>query len=197
MKSPMPTQATKYQLYDFQKIGVEFLTQRRSALLADEVGVGKTAQALVAAKRVKAKNILVIVTASIKYDWKFRAMDWGFSKDEIHVVTTKNIATMKDKTGMFIVNYDLCWRKPIARVLAKKRYGVLICDESHYLKNQTAKRTKAVYGAGGYASLSDFRWLLTGTPVLNRPEELYKTLRAMCPEKIGNYYEYIQYTIRY
>ena len=198
-----PLQLNKYRsphwdrLYGFQKIGVEFLKQRRSALLADEVGVGKTAQALIAADELRAVNILVICTASIKYDWKLRAIDWGFKKEDIHVVTTDTINQLKNKTGMFIINYDLCWRKPAEKILATKNYTVLICDESHYLKNRDAKRTKAVFGVGGYASKSQYRWLMTGTPILNRPEELYTTLRAMCPERLGVYFDYIQFTMRY
>lgn len=186
------------RLYPFQKEGVRFLSEARTALLADDVGVGKTAQALVAAQFIGARKILVICTASIKYDWKSRAVSWGFMPHEVFVVGSRE--PWPEDTGgriMLIVNYDLAYRREVARILVRSQYDLLICDESHYLKSHTAKRTKAVFGAGGYLSRSSRCWLLTGTPVLNRPEELYTTLRALCIERIEPYSDYITFTQRY
>lgn len=186
------------RLYPFQKEGVEFLTGSRAALLADDVGVGKTAQALVAAQVLQAKKILVICTASIKYDWKSRAVSWGFSPGEVFVVDSATEAPFYvPERSMFIVNYDIIWRRKTVMFLISMKYDVLICDESHCLKSHTSKRTKAVFGAGGYLSRSSRCWLLTGTPVLNRPEELFTTLKALCPERIEPYSDYITFTQRY
>lgn len=183
-------------LYDFQKTGVDFLANARSALLADDVGVGKTAQAIHACQQIGAQNILVICTASIKYNWIKEAVKWGYDEGDIYILDNKNIKTMP-KIGMFIINYDLCWRKNYAKVLFKRKFDVLICDEAHYLKNHEAKRAKAVWLRHGYADISTYRWMMTATPVLNRPVELHAMLKKLCPDRLGGYLNYIAYTRRY
>lgn len=184
------------QLYGFQKIGVDFLSNSRSALLADEVGTGKTCQAIHACQQVGARSILVICTASIKYNWKKEAIKWGYDERDIYILDNKIIKRLP-QNGMFIINYDLCWRKNYARVLFKRTYDVLICDEAHYLKNHKAKRTKAVWLSNGYADLSTYRWMITATPVLNRPVELHPMLKKLCPERLGQFINFIAYTQRY
>ena len=183
-------------LYDFQVTGVDFLSNARSALLADDVGTGKTAQAIHACQQVGARSVLVICSASIKYNWKKEAVKWGYDERDIHILNNRIIKNMPE-FGMFIINYDLCWRKNYAKVLFKRRYDVLICDEAHYLKNHKAKRAKAVWLRHGYADLSTYRWMMTATPVLNRPVELHAMLAKLCPDRLGQFINYIAYTQRY
>lgn len=193
----MRTTAETYsQLYDFQKEGVHFLFGAKEALLADDVGTGKTAQAIHACQQVSAHTILVICTASIKYNWKKEAVKWGYDERDVHILNNKNVQKLPAK-GMFIINYDLCWRPNIARVLLKRRFDVLICDEAHSIKNSKTKRAKAVWLRNGYADCARYRWMLTATPVLNRPVELYAMLRHLCPDRLGQYQNYIAYTQRY
>ncbi len=187
---------TYEQLYDFQKTGVDFLSKARSALLADDVGTGKTAQGIHACQQVGARSILVICSASIKYNWKKEAVKWGYDERDIHILDDKNIEAMPGK-GLFIINYDLCWRKRYIRHLLRRKFDVLICDEAHYLKNHKAKRAKAVWLHNGYADIALYRWMMTATPVLNRPVELHAMLSKLCPERLGGYLNYIAYTKRY
>lgn len=183
-------------LYDFQKEGVDFLSNARSALLADDVGTGKTAQGIHACQQVGARSILVICTASIKFNWKKEAVKWGYDERNVHILDNKNVKNLPGE-GMFIINYDLCWRKNYARFLLKRKFDVLICDEAHYLKNHSAKRSKAVYLSNGYADISTYRWMMTATPVLNRPVELHAMLKKLCPDRLGQFQNYIAYTQRY
>ncbi len=187
---------TYLDLYDFQKTGVDFLSRARSALLADDVGTGKTCQAIHGCQQVGALSVLVICTASIKYNWKKEAVKWGYDERDIHILDNKNIKKLPE-IGMFIINYDLCWRKNYAKILLKRHYDVLICDEAHYLKNHTAKRARAVWLRNGYADISTYRWMMTATPVLNRPVELHAMLKKLCPDRLGEYRNYIAYTKRY
>jgi len=185
-------------LYKFQEEGVAFLKNNKSALLADECGVGKTPQFLRAAVELEAARVLIICPASIKWDYIKRCEKWGMNPRLVHIVTPQNAWSFTEHTlGVFVMNYDICHRKEIAKVFSKKRFDVLICDESHYLKNSTTRRTKAVFGAGGYASLSTYRWMVTGTPVLNKPEEIYTTIKTLRPDLIEQYSDYISFTKRY
>jgi len=187
---------TYNKLFPFQKKGVSFLSKTRSALLADQLGIGKTVQALHACQEVGAGRVLVICSASIKYNWFKEAVKWGFDADDIHIVDRDTIDFLPEE-GMFIVNYDLIWRKRYSRVLAKREYDVLICDECHALKNKSTRRAKAVWNKGGYCDLAIYRWMLTATPVLNRPVELYAMLNKLCHDRLGGYKNYISYTKRY
>jgi len=183
------------QLFDFQKEGVDFLANHRSALLADQLGIGKSAQAIHAAQQVGARSILVICPASIKYNWRKEGVKWGYSEDDIYIID-RGVKTLPE-TGMFIINYDLIWRKKYVKLLAKREYDVLICDECHHVKNHRAKRSKAVWLKDGYCDKSIYRWMLTATPVLNRPVELHPMLSKLCPKRLGEYKNYIDYTRRY
>jgi len=201
------------RLKDFQKIGVEMLSRNRNFLLADDVGVGKTAQVLMAARALGAQSILILCPSSIKYDYPRRLVEWGHDPRHLHVVDTKNAGDyFGTDHGVFIINYDICFRKEVARVFARKKYDVLICDESHNLKNHkgarvkrkdgsrssgVVQRTKAVLGHGGYASLAAYRWFVTGTPILNCPREIYTTIKTLFPGKIQDCLDYISFTKKF
>lgn len=74
--------------------------------------------------------------------------------------------------------------------------GVIV-HNSHYLKNMKAERTTAVLGAGALAHKAQRTIMVTGTPVLNRPIELYPMLKVLCPAVIGAYKDYYKYAMRY
>ncbi len=65
------------KLYDFQKTGITFLKSKSHALLADEQGLGKTAQAVISARELGLTKILVICPASVKYNWKKEIDKWA------------------------------------------------------------------------------------------------------------------------
>jgi SWI/SNF-related matrix-associated actin-dependent regulator 1 of chromatin subfamily A len=189
-------------LREYQKEGVEFLSSRLSALLADEMGTGKSAQAILSAQSVGADTVLIICPATVKENWKKECTKWGYPEYCIHIIDKKTLSSFTKKLkvmqqGIFIINYDLANKKEYAKVLLSREYDVLICDEAHKLKNKDAMRTKAVYLAGGYAHRSTYKWMLTGTPVLNRPVELYTMLKNLCPERLGSFVNYIAFTARY
>jgi SWI/SNF-related matrix-associated actin-dependent regulator 1 of chromatin subfamily A len=187
---------TYNQLFDFQKEGVDFLAKNRSALLADQLGTGKTAQAIHAAQQVGARSILCICPASIKYNWKKEAVKWGYSEKDIGIINSAKDVN-KPLKPMTIINYDVIWRKKYLKHLIKPLYDVLILDEVHNVKNPKAKRSKAVWLKNGYCDRAIYRWALTATPVLNRPVELHSMLAKLCPERLGKFRNYIDYTRRY
>ena len=85
-----------------------------------------------------------------------------------------------------IINYDVCFK--YQDDLQSIKYDVLICDEAHYLKSRKTQRTLAILGDGSKkfpGIAAKYLWLLTGTPVLNRPVELYPLLRALSPQEFG------------
>lgn len=184
------------QLRPYQKIGVDFLTSHRHALLADDMGIGKTIQALVAIRNLRAKKILIICPANVKYQWVDEMKTWLGSKIGIQVINTRK-DTLLSWAHVYIVNYDLIICKPLRDRLQKFEYAVGICDEAHFLKAIDSQRSHAILGKEGILRKCHYKWMLTGTPMRSRPIELYPILRTLAEEVIAPYTSYTQYAYRY
>ncbi len=137
-------------LYPYQREGAMALAEHAAFLLADAPGVGKTPQALAAAAYV-GKPALALVPASMQPQWRREQQRWAPDLE-------LTIAS---------------WGK-VPETLAPGT--TLIVDEAHYGKSLKAARTKKLLKL---AASADRVWLLTGTPLLNRPEELFALLKAM------------------
>lgn len=186
------------KLYPFQEVGVKFLVSRRSSCLADGMGLGKTIQALMAIKSLGSSRVLIACPQGVKFQWEAKAKELlkGYVvrcvKSSRFVVTKNPIA--KEIT---IVSVDSCWREPLFTQLKSITWDVIICDEAHSLKNIKSNRGRAILGKKGLVLNSVRHWMLTGTPVLNRPVDLFPMLRTLAPELLGEYKGYMAYTERY
>lgn len=173
-------------LFAYQETGAAFLASRRTALLADGMGLGKTAQAIRASELVGARKILVICPAVARINWEREFQKFSTASRTVAVLTG-GVRRLPD-ADVLIVSWDLTIR--IYSLLARQRYGALILDESHMAKNPDAKRTRAVYGTrcdgrGGLCQYADRVWLLSGTPMPNDPTEVWPMLSALYPESLS------------
>ncbi|PFH31296.1 SWI2/SNF2-containing protein [Besnoitia besnoiti] len=167
------------ELKPFQLEGYRFGLQRNGrVLIGDEMGLGKTLQALaIAAFYSREWPFLVICPSSIRFQWRDQALRWLpelLGHDEICVVKSGR-AEIPVQTKMVIISYDLITKQK--KFMAP--YQIVICDESHYLKNHNAKRTQTICPLLRSAKRAI---LLSGTPALNRPVELFQQLDALLPE---------------
>lgn len=161
-----------YQLYDYQQSGVHHLVSSTSALLADDMGLGKTRQAIVAANILAGtKKILIICPASLIINW---------TREIRMILPDATIAQQEfDENCQWIVtNYDRMY----AMIQHAKKFMVMAIDEAHYLKEPTSKRTREAFDI---AAQIPYRFLLTGTPVLNRECEIHTLLR-LSGHPVGN-----------
>tara|TARA_R110002020_G_scaffold73888_3_gene189501 strand:+ start:12373 stop:13638 length:1266 start_codon:yes stop_codon:yes gene_type:complete len=159
--------------FDYQKVGIDFLKIRKSALLADEPGLGKTGQAIMAAKEVGAVNILVICPKSPIANWMREFAMWWPEREGTGRLT--------------VVNFDLFSQKPLkhkVKEIIAESWDVVLIDEAHRLKTPGANRTKAIYGK--VIKNAKRVWLLSGTPTPNHNGELWSHLRATAPSNIKN-----------
>ncbi|GAB1603374.1 SWI/SNF-related matrix-associated actin-dependent regulator of chromatin subfamily A-like protein 1 isoform X2 [Argonauta hians] len=176
-------------LMPFQLEGVKISIQRKGRiLLADEMGLGKTLQAISVACYYREEwPVLVVVPSSVRFDWAQQIRRWVPSLDpqEINVVLKgKDNCT----SGMVnILSYDIMSKK--SKELLAKKFKVVIMDESHFLKNFKSARTKAALPILKNASRVI---LLTGTPALSRPSELFTQIVA-----IINTINFNEYGLRY
>lgn len=177
----------KMDMYAYQKVGTEFLVASGGrAIIADAPGLGKTIQALAYAKHMGFKRILVVCPASVKFAWESEVKKWTNMKSV--VLTSKtNLAKIPSDVEVWIMNYDIL-RKHLEQ-LSKIRFDCLIGDECHLVKSPKALRTKA------FKSLSrDIHSivLLSGTPLLSRPSELYSLLNIIDMKNWDNWYDFVR-----
>lgn len=153
-----------YSLYDYQPAGVRHLLLRNSALLADDMGLGKTRQAIVAAKiQAAGKPIMIVCLLSLIINWE----------REIYAVDPHaRISRQRFEANAqwVLVNYERLGDY----LQTASRFAVLVIDEAHRLKEPTALWTRHAFDI---AAQIPYRYLLTGTPVLNRETELHTLLR--------------------
>jgi len=182
------------KLLPFQEKGRDFLTLRQNAILADDMGLGKTFQVLEAMKKLGLESGIILCPQSIRRSWMKR------TREQMPQAFIKEISSpkfMPEPTAVNIINYDIAWKEPLISRLKEQTWPVMVCDESHFLKNIEAKRTKMILGKKGLYNRASRRWMVTGTPVLNRPIELYTVLRALFPGVLGKYQDYYNFAYKF
>jgi SNF2 family DNA or RNA helicase len=154
-------------LFDYQKVGADFLCKNPAAFLADEQGLGKTLQVIAACDILGLTKVVVICPAIAKINWRREFERWGTVEREVKVFSYDKITQSKE----------------VRNEIAKFEPDVLVLDEAHYLKNRTAKRTKYLYGqycrGDGLVKFADRVWLLSGTPLPSNVSDFWTHLKAI------------------
>lgn len=168
-------------LFKHQEEGIAFLKEKKKAILADEMGLGKTRQAIIAARESSRGAVLVVCPASLKINWE-REIHIMYPEDGVAIISGGNIEANRGmigtKTNWIIINYDILGKHQdwLSEMADAGEIETGIFDEAHYAKDTSAIRTKAVLLIANYL---DQVYMLTGTPVLNRPIEMFSILRAI------------------
>ncbi len=171
-------------LLPYQREGMLHLAFGERALLADEMGLGKTVQAIAACELLARRNgiarVLVVCPASLKAEWEEQIA--RFTEREARTVfgpRAQRLAAYREPVFFTIVNYEqvLPDAEDINTILAP---DVVVLDEAQRIKNwqtKTARRVKSLR--------SPYAFVLTGTPVENRIDELYSIVQFLDPELVG------------
>ena len=172
------------ELYPFQYVGVRFVELAGGrALIGDDMGVGKTIQALAySALHPENHPVLVVAPANVKYNWVKEYKTW---LPNLSVEAVKNGKSDIPDTDVVVINYDLMKKQQLA--LEERGFNIVIFDESHYLKNSKAQRTQASLAV---ANGSKDVVCLSGTAITNRPIEFFTTLNLLRPVEFGNFFTY-------
>lgn len=167
----------------YQNAAIHYGLKRDNVLLGDEPGLGKTVEALGLARQRGAERLLIVVPAAVRLQWEREVRRWypELSKTRVMLKTSDGYEPDASAT---ILSYNALQNRSLLDELMKDRWDNLILDEAHYLKNHEAKRTKYVLGgwtasAEGLASRASTITALTGTPLPNRPKEIYPLARAL------------------
>lgn len=173
--------------FGYQKAGIEFIYDK-NALLADDMGTGKTIQTAGAINlHPEYRSILILCPNSLKINWKRELEKWLVNEYTIGIV---NRGDYPEDTDIVIMNYDVA-DKHKDKIHARE-WDLLVADEAHAMKNADAKRTKAILGKGKRIKgvTAKHKLFLTGTPILNRPIEAFTLLNALDPENWGSQWKY-------
>jgi SNF2 family DNA or RNA helicase len=176
--------------YPYQLASLKFIEANGGrVIIGDEMGLGKTLEALIfaSAHRGDISRLIVICPAMVKAHWAHEITKWLNEKPyNIGVVSSQVLRTAPGYTQLtqpaempvLVINYE----QVVKHVEALERLAAGSCvviDECHYIKNWKAQRTKAVIRV---AKKAKYILALSGTPIVNRPEEFFTTLNLLRPD---------------
>lgn len=186
------------KLYKHQEEGIKFLLSRNGCILADDMGLGKSIQSIIAALESGAKKILVVCPSSAKINWE----------REINVFCDKTAiieGRRWNQAKFTIINFDILKNfhtlvenkrqltpeelSTVSRDLANAKFDLAIIDEAHYLKNNDSIRGKIMVELAVKHGIQKV-WLLTGTPVANRPMDFFNLLKIIKSPMAENWKHY-------
>lgn len=170
-------------LFPYQHDGVLHLVSGGRALLADDMGLGKTVQAIAACEALRARGeasrIIVVTPASLKEQWA-REIKRYANQEAVVVGGGAHLrrAAFESDVPYKVLNYELTWRE--LSILRTFDADVLILDEAQRAKNFRTKTAATLR-----AIPSRFLFVLTGTPIENRLDDLYSLLQLIDPDLLG------------
>jgi SNF2 family DNA or RNA helicase len=205
------------KLREFQEVGCEFVDAAGGrAIIADEMGLGKTWQALAYAIKNNLRT-MVICPASLKANWarEIRKLTDGYKPTVLDGAEPSQYTLIKfitEPPKFAIINYDIVGRKLEhlkewvdasgrkheekqtrflwVELINMSKPDLVIVDEGHYIKNVDSNRSIAVRQIKVPRIV-----FMTGTPVLNRPGELWPMLTMINPEQFPAHETFLsQYT---
>lgn len=175
---------TKYKIRDYQVQGIEFLRSRKKAFLTDKPGLGKTLQAALAAK----PPVIIFCPTYLTYNWlnflNEVAVPCGFTV--VHATGPRERRQSLINTG---ADFLICNIEMLRDYEFPNSFTTLIIDEAHHLRGHNSQQSlKAV----ALSNSAEYIFLLTATPVMNRPDDLYAQLRLLDRDNFHSYYQFTQ-----
>lgn len=175
----------------YQNAGIEYILKRKYTLLGDAPGLGKTVQGIGVMNETRALRTLVICPASLKKNWLKEINRWSTQDDDFAagIVGNKWI-----NTPSVIINFEML--KKFHKELRSLTWDLIIVDECQNIKNAKAERSKQVYGY--YRQIKPLRshrylWM-SGTPILNKPIDLWPICKFFDPRDLGRDWDDFVYT---
>jgi ERCC4-related helicase len=179
-----PQNETRVPLFPYQREGMLHLAFNERALLADEMGLGKTIQAIAACTLLhrmgKAEKALVVTPASLKAEWEEQIQRFsGLSYRLIFGPHRERLRALEHPSFFTIVNYEQMVRDAL-EVNRLLHPDIVVLDEAQRIKNWNTKTAQAIKRLQ-----SRYAFVLTGTPIENRIDEIYSIVDFLDPTVFG------------
>jgi SWI/SNF-related matrix-associated actin-dependent regulator 1 of chromatin subfamily A len=179
----------KRELFKFQQAGVYLIEERSGrVLLTDDLGVGKTTQSLAWLQlHPELRPAIIVCPAFLKYNWAKEIQKVLPDEEYNEYVILEGRKKVDINKPIIIINYDIIsyWLKTLKKINPK----VIILDEAHYIKNTRTKRAKSVISLG---KKTPHILALTGTPILNKPIELWSIVHLLAPHEFNDFRYYVK-----
>ena len=184
-----------WKAFSHQEEGIEFLLKNPKCILADDMGLGKTYQSIVAALEGGSERVLIVCPASLKINWMREIQNFC---EDVSIIKGKHW----DPARFTIINYDILknfhtieergkkyeeWE--LRREIVEFKPDLIILDEAHFVKNHKSIRGKILKDLSNRYSPEKI-WLLTGTPIANRPMDYYNLLSIIDSPVARNWVHY-------
>lgn len=168
---------------NFQIFGAKFALKQKRILLGDDMGSGKTFQAIMVINHLMKNNkshFIVIAPASVQKNWENEIKKFSnIDVLQLHGASRlSNVNKWKKDGGIGITTFQTAPRLNLDNVMI----DCLVVDEAHYIKNPGAKRSKFAYAL---SKKSEYVIYMTGTPIEKNIDEM-KNLISSLDVKIGN-----------
>ena len=177
------------KLFPYQKEGICFAASKGRCIIADDMGLGKTIQAIAASellrKETSISTVFIICPTSLKYQWKTEIAK--FTEQTAWVIEgsyLKRLDQYKNDSFYKIISYNTAVND--IKEINETQPDLFILDEAQRIKNfktkisQNIKRLKSTY-----------TFVLTGTPLENKLEELYSIVQFVNPFALGPFWKYM------
>lgn len=168
--------------YDYQKTAIDFMLNRNNTLLSEPTGVGKTIEIIGLINNSSTNKVLIICPNTLKLNWKRELKKWLINSLSISVIS----ATEYTESDIMIINYEILYKYIDS---LSKEWDLVIVDESHKAKNEKTRIYKSLNKIIKKAKKKVFA---TGTPVLNKPVELWTAIKELCPDLFPNKWFFLQ-----
>jgi SWI/SNF-related matrix-associated actin-dependent regulator 1 of chromatin subfamily A len=188
-----------YTPREYQLEALGYALNKGNILNGDDVGLGKTFEAIIYAEVTKSFPCLVVVPASVKYNW---AEKWKEIVGDHRTIGVIDTETKKRKNNwnadVVIINYDIIGKKQGRgatvkhKELLEVKWLMSIFDEAHFLKNKSSQRARA---AKMITKRDDIIvQLLTGTAIMSKPVEIWNLLILIKSEKkiAEDWYQFVR-----
>jgi len=181
------------ELFPYQQEDVDAMESVPGVLLASEPGTGKTFIACEELSNAEPERVLIICPNTVKSVWEDTLKAFGYYGPLMTLNGTTRSQIANFDGGVLIVNWEALARIPRLSVI---EWDYVIADEAHYAKNRKVKRTKALK-----MLRAKHKRALTGTPLVNKPDELWSLLNWLYPDAYRSYWRfferYVSYEIKY
>lgn len=178
-------------LYDprpYQYEALYYALDKHSFINGDDVGLGKTFEAIIYTEVLRAFPAIVVVPASVKYNWGEKWAEIVGEHRTISVIESAKKNKNNWDADVIIINYDILAGELSGRTMGLRfeelyrPFAMYIFDEAHYLKDKKSKRSKAVKTM--VKNTTSPRQALTGTAIMSKPAELWNILTVIGKEHL-------------
>ena len=179
------------KLFPYQEEGMLHLAFKGKAILADDMGLGKTIQAIAACELLRRLNrvqrVVIVSPASLKGEWEEQIKRFsGLSTVLVNGSRADRLASYKKNAFFYLMNYEQV-RVDYEEIQILLNPDILVLDEAQRIKNWETKTAWAVKRIK-----APYAFVLTGTPIENRIDELYSIMQVIDPKILGPLFKFNQ-----